>query len=39
MYLLKNDEVEILEEKDDWLYILYHGKKDIKAWIPKGAVE
>jgi hypothetical protein len=39
MYLLKNDKVEILEEKDDWLYILYKGKKDIKAWIPKSAVE
>jgi hypothetical protein len=39
MYLLKNDKVEILEEKDDWLYILYKGKKDIKAWIPKSAIE
>jgi hypothetical protein len=39
MYLVKGDEVEILEEKDDWLYILYKGKKDIKAWIPKSAVE
>jgi hypothetical protein len=39
MYLVKGDKVEILEEKDDWLYILYKGKKDIKAWIPKSAVE
>ncbi|WP_052502542.1 hypothetical protein [Halarcobacter anaerophilus] len=39
MYLIKGDKVEILEEKDDWLHILYHGKKDIKAWIPKSAVE
>ena len=39
MYLIKGDKVEILEEKDDWLYILYHGKKDIKAWIPKSAIE
>lgn len=39
MYLLKNDKVEILEEKDEWLYILYKGKKDIKAWIPKSAIE
>jgi uncharacterized protein YegJ (DUF2314 family) len=39
MYLVKGDEVEILEEKDDWLYILYKGKKDIKAWIPKSAIE
>ncbi|QDF28506.1 SH3 domain-containing protein [Halarcobacter anaerophilus] len=39
MYLIKGDKVEVLEEKDDWLYILYHGKKDIKAWIPKNSVE
>ncbi|MGB6327805.1 MAG: hypothetical protein WBF48_02665 [Halarcobacter sp.] len=39
MYLIKGDKVEILEEKDDWLYILYRGKKDIKAWIPKSAVQ
>jgi len=39
MYLIKGDKVEILEEKDDWLYILYRGKKDIKAWIPKSSVE
>ncbi|WP_072682644.1 SH3 domain-containing protein [Arcobacter sp. LA11] len=39
MYLIKGDKVEILEEKDDWLYILYKGKKDIKAWIPKSAVQ
>ena len=39
MDLIKGDKVEILEEKDDWIYILYKGKKDIKAWIPKSAVE
>ena len=39
MYLLKGDKIEILEEKDDWLYILFKGKKEIKAWIPKSAVE
>ncbi len=39
MYLIKGDKVEILEKKDDWLHILYKGKKDIKAWIPKSAVE
>ena len=33
MYLLKGVKVEILEEKDDWLYILFKGKKEIKAWI------
>jgi len=39
MYLIKGDKVEVLEEKNDWLYILYKGKKDIKDWIPKSAVE
>jgi hypothetical protein len=39
MYLIKGDKVEILEEKDNWLHILYKGKKEIKAWIPKHAVE
>lgn len=41
MYLLKDDVVEILEEKDDWIYILYNSKdnKEIKAWIPKNALE
>ncbi|QFR50374.1 hypothetical protein FJR48_11810 [Sulfurimonas lithotrophica] len=39
MYLIKGDNVEVLEEKNDWLNILYHGNKDIKAWIPKSAVE
>ncbi|PHQ91383.1 MAG: hypothetical protein COB42_03460 [Sulfurimonas sp.] len=38
MYLIKGDKVEVLEEKDNWLHILYRGKKDIKAWIPKCAV-
>lgn len=39
MYLIKGDKVEILIEKDDWIYILYKGEKDIKAWIPKSALE
>ena len=41
MYLVKDDVVEILEEKDDWIYILYNSKdnKEIKAWIPKNALE
>jgi hypothetical protein len=39
MYLIKGDKVEILEEKDNWLHIFYKGKKEIKAWIPKDAVE
>lgn len=41
MYLIKNDVVEILEEKENWIYILYITKdnKEIKAWIPKNALE
>lgn len=39
MYLIKGDTVEILKEKDEWLYILYRSKEDIKAWIPKSAIE
>lgn len=35
MYLLKNDEVEILEEKSSWLKIRYYGKKTIEGWIKK----
>jgi len=39
MYLLKNDEVEVLEEKEDWLRIRYYGKKTIEGWIKKSDVE
>lgn len=41
MYLVINDVVEILDEKEDWIYILYITKdnKEIKAWIPKNALE
>ncbi len=39
MYLIKGDKVEILEEQDNWVKILYKGKKDIKVWVPKEAVE
>ncbi|WP_198306336.1 hypothetical protein [Arcobacter vandammei] len=41
MYLVKNDVVEMLAEEDDWIYILYITKdnKEIKAWIPKNALE
>ena len=38
MYLLKNDEVEILEEKDEWYKIRYYGKKTIEGWIKKSDV-
>ena len=37
-YLLKGDRVKVLYEKKNWLYILYKGKKHIKAWIPKSSV-
>lgn len=39
IYLLKNDKIEILKEENNWLYILYKGKKEIKAWIPKSSIE
>jgi hypothetical protein len=39
MYLLNGDEVEIIEEKDEWLRIRYYGKKVIEGWIKKSDVE
>jgi len=39
MYLLKNDEVEILEEKDEWLRVRFYGKKIVEGWIKKSDVE
>ena len=44
MYLIKGDEVEIIEEKDDWLKIRYYGngatsRKTIEGWIKKSDVE
>ena len=44
MYLLKNDEVEILEEKNGLLKIRYYGngataRKIIEGWIKKSDVE
>ena len=42
-YLIKNDEVEILEEKlvkgTSWLKIRYYGSKTIEGWIKKTDVE
>ena len=38
-YLLKGDDVEILETKDDWLKIRYYGSKTIEGWIKKTDVE
>ncbi len=39
MYLLKGDEVEVLEERGKWLKVRYYGKKTIEGWIKKGDVE
>jgi len=39
MYLLKGDEVEIIEEKNEWLKIRYYGKKTIEGWIKRSDVE
>jgi hypothetical protein len=39
MYLIKDDEVEIIEEKDDWLKVRYYGKKVVEGWIKKSDVE
>jgi hypothetical protein len=39
IYLIKNDEVEIIHEKEDWLYVRYFGKKVIEGWIKKSDVE
>lgn len=43
MYLIKNDQVILLEEKTDnnqkWYFINYKGKKDINMWIKAEAVD
>jgi SH3-like domain-containing protein len=39
MYLKKGDEVEIIEEKENWLHIRYYGKKVVEGWIKKSDVE
>ena len=39
MYLIKGDEVEILEDNGEWLKIRYYGKKTIEGWIKKSDVE
>ena len=33
MYLVKGDEVEILEKIDNWFKVRYYGKKIIEGWI------
>jgi hypothetical protein len=46
MYLLKNDSVEVIEEKDNWLKIIYYPEKNgewtgkiIEGWIKRSDVE
>lgn len=39
MYLIKSDEVEILEENGEWLRIRYYGKRVVEGWIKKSDVE
>jgi len=39
MYLVKGNEVEIIEKKDNWLKIRYYGKKTIEGWVKKEDVE
>lgn len=39
IYLIKGDDVEVLEEKNDWLHIRYYGKKAIEGWIKNTEVE
>ncbi|MDG2961355.1 hypothetical protein P7L91_10980 [Bisgaard Taxon 10/6] len=44
MYLIKGDEITILDEKTDdsgqkWYFINYKGKKDINMWIKAEAVD
>lgn len=40
LHLIRGDYVYIVDEKDGWYSIIYHSKtKDIKAWIPKDAVD
>ena len=33
MYLIANDFVEMLEKKEQWVYIRYYGKKTVEGWI------
>ncbi len=35
MYLMKNDTVEFLEEKGEWVKFRFYGKKLIKGWLKK----
>ena len=39
IYILKGDEIEILEEKDEWLRVRFYGKKIVEGWIKKSDVD
>ena len=39
IYLIKGNEIEILEEKGEWLRIRYYGKKTVEGWIKKSDVK
>jgi hypothetical protein len=39
MYLVKGDEIEILEKKSEWLKIRYYGKKIVEGWIKNSDIE
>lgn len=39
MYLLKNDTIEVLEQKNDWVRMNFYGKKLISGWIKKADVK
>jgi hypothetical protein len=39
MYVLKGDDVELIDSQNDWLKIRFKGKKTIEGWIKKSDVE
>jgi hypothetical protein len=39
MYVLKGDDVELIDRQNDWLKIRFKGKKTIEGWIKKSELE
>jgi hypothetical protein len=39
MYLLKGDDVELIDREGDWLKIRFRGKRVVEGWIKKSDVE
>ncbi|MFN3785124.1 MAG: hypothetical protein ACK4R6_14495 [Spirosomataceae bacterium] len=39
MYVLKGDDVELVDRQDDWLKIRFKGKKVVEGWIKRSDVE